>query len=69
MNFLKGYRTVLTAFAVAALPAVDWALNTGVLKAALYKYEWGEVALSAVGLLFMWLRFLTTTPVGVSNEE
>ena len=69
MKFLTGWRTVIAGAAVTVLPLMDWAFNTGILRSLLINYSWGEAAISSIGALMLWMRFLTKTPVGVQSDE
>lgn len=69
MKFLSGWRTVIAGAAVTVLPLMDWAFNTGILRSFLINYSWGEAAISSIGALMLWMRFLTKTPVGVQSDE
>ena len=69
MKFLTGWRTVIAGAAVTVLPLMDWAFNTDILRSLLINYSWGEAAISSIGALMIWMRFLTKTPVGVQSDE
>jgi hypothetical protein len=64
MNFLKGYKTVVfnSATAVAAL-----AQYTDLVQVVAPEYV--PLALLVVGVANLVLRYLTTTPIGVSTTQ
>ncbi len=64
MNFLKGYRTVIfnVATIIVALSEMTDLFNIIVPGS-------GPIVLLAVGIANLVLRFLTTTPIGVSGKS
>lgn len=66
---MKGFRTIIVNSAIAALPIIAEML------AFLDVFDWKSILPAeyagwlflAVGLLNIWLRFVTTTPVGEKN--
>jgi hypothetical protein len=64
MDFLKGYRTILFSIAVilAGLGEMIDLIN-------IISPEFGGIALLLSGIGTLTLRYLTTTPIGVSDPK
>ena len=64
MNFLKGYRTVIFNVATVVASLAELTNLIDVVSPGS-----GPLVLLAVGVANLVLRYLTTTPVGVSTTE
>ena len=68
---MKGYRTVLFMSLASALPLIEVLLIIAEMR------EWAEIIPDGywpyysmlVGAMGIWLRFITTTPVGEKDEN
>lgn len=59
---MKGYKTIAVNGAAALIPLIDFTINNGEWLGLLLGPQ-GAVALSALGLINVVLRWITDTPV------
>lgn len=61
MKAIKGWRTLAVGAIVTLLPILDFSLNNSAIM-GLIPEAYREVSVSALGLLMIILRMLTSTP-------